>query len=37
MNMGLESYNWFFLIGFAVVMIVVIGLLVFFAKYLKDE
>jgi hypothetical protein len=37
MNMGLESYTWLFLVGFAVVMILVIGLLVFFAKYLKDE
>jgi hypothetical protein len=35
--MEMESYTWMFLIGFWVVMMLVTGLLVFWAKTLKDE
>ncbi len=37
MDMGLGQYTWMFLLGFAVVMILVVGLLIYWAKAYKDE
>jgi hypothetical protein len=37
MDMGLEKYTWVFLLGFGAVMIIVIGLFIFWAKSYKDE